>query len=159
MDHPMHKSSVFRPSRSAGFTLVELMVVVVVVAILATIALPSYQASVRKSRRTEVKTALLDLAGREERFMATNGSYTTSLSQLGWSSSTTSSGYYTIVTPTVTAGAAATLTASATPSTFLLAATTAGVQTKDTSCTKFTVDQAGNQLSYDSSSAVSTGCW
>jgi type IV pilus assembly protein PilE len=50
---------------SRGFTLVELMVVIVIASILMAIAIPSYKTSIRKSRRTDAKTALLDLAGRE----------------------------------------------------------------------------------------------
>jgi len=55
----------------AGFTLVELMVTVMIAAILLAIAVPSYQAYIRKSRRTEAKTAVLDLAGREETLFST----------------------------------------------------------------------------------------
>ena len=53
-------------------TLMELMIVVVIVSILASIAIPSYIQQVRKSRRVEAKTALLDLAGREERYFSTS---------------------------------------------------------------------------------------
>ena len=45
-----------------GFTLIELMVVVVVISILASIAIPSYIDSIRKSRRADAKTALVQLA-------------------------------------------------------------------------------------------------
>src|SRR5438132_12993393 len=55
-----------------GFTLIELMVVVAIVTILFSIAIPSYMSYIRQSRRTEAKTAVLDLAGREERFLSTN---------------------------------------------------------------------------------------
>ena len=48
---------------TAGFTLIELMVTVAIVGILATIAATSYQSQVMKSRRTDARTALLDLAG------------------------------------------------------------------------------------------------
>ena len=51
----------------SGFTLIELMVVVTVVALLAMIALPSYQNSVRKSRRTDARIALIELAQTLER--------------------------------------------------------------------------------------------
>lgn len=57
---------------SRGMTLMELMIVVVIVSILASIAVPSYIQQVRKSRRVEAKTALLDLAGREERYFSTS---------------------------------------------------------------------------------------
>jgi type IV pilus assembly protein PilE len=52
---------------TAGFTLIELMVTLAIAAILLSIVVPTYQAQVRKSRRTEAKTAILDFAAREER--------------------------------------------------------------------------------------------
>jgi len=69
--------------RSHGFTLVELMIVVAIVAILAAIALPSYLKQIQQSRRTSAKTALLDVSSREERYYAVNNSYTT-LANLGY---------------------------------------------------------------------------
>ena len=68
-----------------GFTLVELMVVVVIATILLSIAVPSYMSQVRQSRRTEAKTAVLDLASREERYFSTNGSiYSVTPADLGY---------------------------------------------------------------------------
>ena len=68
-----------------GFTLIELMVVVAVVAILAAIAYPSYINQVRKSRRADAKSALLDLATRQERFFSTQNTYTNNAANLGYS--------------------------------------------------------------------------
>ena len=83
--HTMHLRSFVRLSRLRGFTLVELMIVVVIVAILAGIAVPSYMSSVRKTRRADAKTALLDLAGREERYLTTNpAGYSTVPADLGY---------------------------------------------------------------------------
>ena len=62
--------------RSRGFTLIELMIVVAIVTVLAMIAIPSYNSQIRKSRRSEAKTALFDLAGPGERYMSTTGAYT-----------------------------------------------------------------------------------
>jgi len=56
-----------RKTSCSGFTLVELMIVVVVISVLAAIALPSYLDSVRKSRRADAKTALVQLAQFMER--------------------------------------------------------------------------------------------
>jgi prepilin-type N-terminal cleavage/methylation domain-containing protein len=61
--------------RMHGFTLVELMVVVAIVAILAGVALPSYQDSVRKSRRGQAKADLVELAQGLERFRSVNNTY------------------------------------------------------------------------------------
>lgn len=60
---------------SRGFTLIELMVVVAVIGILASIAYPSYQEYVRKSRRAEGRTALLELLQQQERYMTQNNTY------------------------------------------------------------------------------------
>lgn len=58
-----------------GFTLIELMIVVAIVAILASIAYPSYQESVRKSRRAEAGAVLLEGAQFMERFFTVNSRY------------------------------------------------------------------------------------
>lgn len=64
--------------RAGGFTLIELMVVVAVVAILAAIAYPSYQDSIRKSRRAQVKADMVEYAALAERFRTVNNTYLTS---------------------------------------------------------------------------------
>lgn len=60
---------------AGGFTLIELMVVVAVVAILVAIAVPSYQEQVRKSRRGQAQADLVELAQRAERFHTVNNTY------------------------------------------------------------------------------------
>ncbi len=59
----------------AGFTLMELMIVVAVIGILSAIAIPSYQESVRKGKRAEGRAALTDLMLQQERFMTQSNSY------------------------------------------------------------------------------------
>ena len=142
----------------AGFTLVELMTTVVIIAILAAIAVPAYTSSVRKSRRTEARTALLDLAGREERYLATFNHYSDTASDLGYASfpSATVSGYYTLNVTAVSAG-----TATATPSFTAQATPVAGNgQDKDLTCKVFQIDSTGAQTSTDSGSTDSSStCW
>lgn len=146
-------------SRSAGFTLVELMVVVVITAILASIAVPAYNSSIRKSRRTEAKTAIMDLAAREERYFATQQMYTTSPSALAYGSGAwpISTGTYYVISSVSSSPATAT-----TPGGYTLQVTPASgsPQLQDTSCQTFQVDQTGKQSSTDNNSAdSSTTCW
>jgi type IV pilus assembly protein PilE len=143
-------------SRDSGFTLVELMVTVVIATILVSIAIPTYTSQIRKSKRTDAKTALLDLAGREERYMATNSAYTSDASLLGYGTGATfpvtlPNNDYTInVTTLINANNGAT---PPTPASYILTATTTGTQNSDTQCHTFTLDNKGVQ------SATSTTCW
>ncbi|MFZ2293483.1 MAG: type IV pilin protein [Polaromonas sp.] len=60
---------------SSGFTLIELMIVVAIVAILASIAYPAYSNSILKGRRAEGRTALAELMQQQERYMTQNNAY------------------------------------------------------------------------------------
>jgi type IV pilus assembly protein PilE len=62
-----------------GFTLIELLIVVAVVAVLATVALPTYQDQIRKARRTDGQSALLAIAMAQERFRANCSRYADTL--------------------------------------------------------------------------------
>ena len=63
------------PRASRGFTLIELMIVVAIIAILSAIAYPSYQESVRKGRRAEGRAALQELMQQQERYMTQFNTY------------------------------------------------------------------------------------
>lgn len=144
---------------SAGFTLIELMVTIVIATILLSIAIPSYQAQIRKSRRTEARNALLDLAAREERYFSTANAYSQTPADLGYTAfgaaNPIGSGYYYL---TVTATAAAPATNQL--ATYTLTATATGTQVNDTSCRTFTVNQLGQQSSQDgSTNDTTTTCW
>lgn len=67
---------------SKGFTLIEVMIVVVIIGILASIAYPSYQEYVRRTNRAEGQAFLQDLAARQERYFSQNNSYITAVSDI-----------------------------------------------------------------------------
>jgi len=134
-----------------GFSLIELMVVLVIISVLVAIAVPSYYNKVLKAHRTEAKTALLDIAAREERYFNTNNLYSAAPADVGYTGAwpqAVGSGYYTV---TVTAPAAA---AGALP-TYTITATSIGTQTKDTPCATFTLTSTGVQTSAPNT----TDCW
>lgn len=87
-----------------GFSLIEVLVVVSVLALLATIAYPAYQDQIRKTHRSEAKAALANAVARQEQFFLNNKTYTENLDASGLHiSSTTKGGLYAIqvATPTV----------------------------------------------------------
>lgn len=67
-----------------GFTLIEVIVVVIIVGILAMFALPAYQDSVRKGQRSDAKVGLMAVAGRMEQYMLDRGTYTNDMTDLGY---------------------------------------------------------------------------
>lgn len=61
--------------QQSGFTLIEIMITVTIIGILASIAYPSYQESVRKSKRAEGRSALLEMMQQQERYMTQYNQY------------------------------------------------------------------------------------
>jgi type IV pilus assembly protein PilE len=134
------------------------MITLVIAAILAAIAMPMYLHQIRESRRTDARSALSDLASREERYYSINNVYTNVAGNLGYTAwpQTVGSGYYQISQPTIVSA-----TASA-PAAFSLTATpVAGKgQDQDSDCASFTVSSTGQQTSLNSAGADSTSiCW
>jgi type IV pilus assembly protein PilE len=66
-------------SRHAGFTLIELMIVVAIVGILAALAFPSYKEQIAKSRRAEASAVLLESSQYMRRYYSANDTFTTTL--------------------------------------------------------------------------------
>lgn len=146
--------------KSQGFTLIELMIVVVIVAILAAVAIPSYQDSVQKTRRADAKEALTRVAAAQERYFFTNNSYTNDLTKLGVPASGDSlDGHYTIqafVAPGTST------TQCGTDPCFRVVATAklGGAQANDTQCRTFTILHTGKKTALDSANVDKTDkCW
>ncbi|WP_428898079.1 prepilin-type N-terminal cleavage/methylation domain-containing protein [Parelusimicrobium proximum] len=73
---PSHKRS------SRGFTLIEIAVVVVIIAVLAALAVPAYQRSVERSKATEAATVLNKIRSEQEKMAAFSNTYADNFSQL-----------------------------------------------------------------------------
>ncbi|HEX7867356.1 MAG TPA: type IV pilin protein [Variovorax sp.] len=82
--------------RSSGFTLIEVMITVAIVAILASIALPSYQQYVIRSKRSAAQAQMLDIANRQQQYLIVNRNYAdkTALTASGYSLPSEVSGSY-----------------------------------------------------------------
>ena len=137
-----------------GFTLIELMITVVVIAILASIAIPSYRDYVLRSRRTDATTALMRLQAAEEKYYLQYNTYTANLTDpmpagIGIGTGTENS-YYTLNVALTGGGTG--YNATATP-------TTTGGQNDDGKCTTFTITHTGAKGATGSASHPRETCW
>ena len=77
--------------RASGFTLIELMVTVAVVSLIAAIAYPNYTSYVRKGQRASAKERMFDVQQRQAGYFSEKGTFTTSMTELGFPSATLAS--------------------------------------------------------------------
>lgn len=122
-----------------GFTLIELMIVVLIVGILSAVALPSYQNSMQKGRRSDAMSSLLDAANRQQQLLLDRSTYTADMTDLGFSADPfiSEKNHYSIVAAACAGGTIA--------SCYVLTASplVSSPQFKDTYCTSFTLGSNG----------------
>lgn len=123
-------------NKEGGITLIELMIVVAVVGILMSVAYPAYQGFVLESRRADGQIALTRAANLQERFFASNNSYSNTINDIGGNVSP--DGFYQI--SVVASGSAATYL-----SNYTLTATAVSPQDADADCPSFTLNHLGQQ--------------
>jgi type IV pilus assembly protein PilE len=142
--------SMKKTSQMRGFTLIELMVVLAIIAILAAIAIPSYGRYAFRARRPDGQELLLRIANAQERYYATNNHYG-SLTDLGFADANSEKGYYLAADIAAGSTSAQTYTAKVTPQ---------GAQLKDV-CGSLTINDAGvkTPLATSASSAINGSCW
>jgi type IV pilus assembly protein PilE len=145
-----------------GVTLIELMIAVAIIGILAAVALPSYQDSMRKSRRADVKAVLLGLSNAMERRFTETNSYCDASSSgttvTGCGTSTGDTGTPSIYTiPASTASFYTVTISGASSSTYSLAAVPTGAQSND-KCGTLSIDNTGSKTVSGATLDAST-CW
>ncbi|MFK5949107.1 MAG: type IV pilin protein [Methylococcales bacterium] len=136
-----------------GFTLIELMVVVAIIGILASIAYPSYQDSVTKSRRRDATGALVGLANAMERYYTENNTYTGAAGTVGTPADTGAPRIFSIKSPIDGSDKYYDLKIqAANANTYTLRATPFGSQVSD-SCGNLELTQTGAKT------PTTSGCW
>ena len=149
-----------------GFTLIELMIVVVILAVLVAVMLPSYQQSIQKARRADVMDALTDCAAVQARNYSAESPPTyldedeliddVLCNPIG-GALTSKEGYYTL-----TVGDQSACTTGPTRWCFLLTAQAApgSTQLSDDQCATWTIDYRGRKTSVDAGGTDTTEfCW
>lgn len=133
-----------------GVTLIELMVVIVIVGILASIAVPSYRNYVIRAQRTDAMSALLRVTAAQEKFYLQNNTYASNAllddaPPAGLGITGTENGWYTLAI-TTTNGLARDFTVTATP-------VSGGPQASDSHCASFSITSTGAKA------ATNADCW
>jgi len=118
-----------------GITLIELMIVVGIVAVLASLAVTTYSRYVIKTNRAAAAAVLLGIANRQEQYYLDARQYASSTTVLGVTTPSEVSSNYTIATTASNADTPPTFTVTATPKANQLA--------KDTRCGTLTLTSAG----------------
>lgn len=146
-----------RPLR--GFTLIELMVVIVIVAILMAVAIPAFTEQMRKSRRSDGIQALSDLSLKQEKWRSNNATYGT-LNNINNGIAKSSDGNYDLVITFPAAGNCTTVGAPAksNANSYILTATVTAAQANDSRCATLVLTNDCGTLVKTSTPAGNT-CW
>ena len=133
-----------------GFTLIEVMIVVAILAGIAAVAYPSYRSYVIRANRSAAQSFMLEVAARQERYLLDARTYAADMTALGMTVPTNVSANYTIATN----GAAGP------PPTYTVTATPIGKQlADDTECGTLTINQANTKTIGSGATGTVASCW
>jgi type IV pilus assembly protein PilE len=132
--------------RTAGFSIIEIMIAVAIIGIIAAIAIPQYRASVIRSKQAAAKAVLIDVAQKQVQFLVDNRTgYAGSLSALYITPESDVSNLYTF-----------SISINSPPPTFVAKATP---KTAEAGTTWFSIDQSGLKQTGEGSDPTATGTW
>ncbi len=140
----------FTRKQARGFSLIELIIVVAILAIIVGIAVPSYSKYMTQTRRADATTTLMEVASEQFRYYSENNEYTDSMADLGYGAADTApskEGLYTISLESATANS------------FVITATpvTGAAQENDTECTTLTLSSSNQK---DATGTIAAAdCW
>lgn len=134
--------SAVRSGRIRGFTLIEVMIVVAIVAILVSIALPSYRQYILRANRSAVESFMMTVAQKQEQYLLDARGYANALASLGLVEPNDVRDNYTVTTSYVGGSSR----------TYFIQAVPKGVQTED-SCGTLSLDNNGQKL------PITERCW
>ena len=129
-----------KANNQSGFTLIELLITIVIVAVLAAVALPTYDDFITRSRRSEATVSLTEMANLEEKFFSNNLRYVNVTGSLPYPAATPN-GFYnlTVILPATTVG-------------YTVSAAAQGVQAaNDANCLTISLTSVGVK--------APNGCW
>jgi type IV pilus assembly protein PilE len=146
---------VTRDGRAHGFSLIELLIVIVIVGLLVGIAVPGYRQYVQRANRGDATAALLRIGAAQERFYLQNGRYAADTDEMrdappgGLGIEGTERNFYVL---TMTDGDAVGFTATAT-------VREGGSQGDDEDCWSFQINEQGQRIARDRGGAINDACW
>ena len=153
--------------RPSGFTLIEAMIVVTILAIVAAVAFPSYSNYVLRSNRAVGKSAVMRIAGQQESFFTDRKQYATALADVGaagflrrdgnFQAANDGAAIYSVTLGTYTAATVANCTVAGPPSTaqYAIKLTPINSQARDTACGSLCYGSPGDK----GRSGSATDCW
>lgn len=139
-----------------GFSLIELMTVILILGILLGIGVPAYRGFVIRAQRAEAKTTLLRVQAEQEKFYMQNNTYTTDVNNpppIGLGIAASENIYYNIAIVAGAGGLTVGYTVSATPA-------AGSPQLEDEQCALFSVNQTGVRYAESQAAMDETqACW